>query len=243
MTAKTKKELQAENVLLKEELAEIKTKFKKLTEKYKNVQQHKQIPTFQCQKCSKNFQSSEDFKKHMIEHRQKGDTFSCDLCGSEFTEEWKMLAHKKNHTKFNCEKCDKKFKYQVIKEKHMSISHGNKILYCHYFNNRKKCPFEENCIFIHDDSDMCRYGSNCERNLCMYKHSYEEDDIIGDNDTNVTFQNPYISDKFECDFCDFNTTDKKEFELHLDEIKRICPICKKDYDCVDWMKEHLEADH
>ena len=41
-----------------------------------------------------------------------------------------------------------------------------------------------------------------------------------------------------CDACGFVTTDKKEFELHLDEVKRTCPVCKKDYDCVDYMKEH-----
>ena len=65
MTAKTKKELQAENVILKEQLADMKTKFSELTEKYKNMQQNKQIPSFKCHKCSKNVQCSEDFKKHM----------------------------------------------------------------------------------------------------------------------------------------------------------------------------------
>ena len=39
----------------------------------------------------------------MIKHGDKSDTFNCDLCGSKFNEEWKMLAHKKTHTKFNCE--------------------------------------------------------------------------------------------------------------------------------------------
>ena len=170
MTAKTKKELQAENVLLKEQLNDIKAKFSKLSEKYKKMQENIPISTLKCHKCSKNFQCSEDLKKHMIKHTDKSYTFKCDLCDLDFNEEWKMLAHKKTHSRFDCEKCDRNFQYQVLKEKHMSISHGNKLLYCHFFNNKKKCPYEEKCIFIHEDSEMCKYGSKCERNLCMYKH-------------------------------------------------------------------------
>ena len=59
----------------------------------------------------------------------------------------------------------------------------------------------------------------------------------------IAFQNPYLSEEFDCDACSFVTADKKEFELHMDEVKRICPVCKKDYDCVDYMKEHLDAVH
>ena len=124
----------------------------------------------------------------------------------------------------------------------MNISHGDKLLYCHFFNNKKKCPYEKNCIFIHEDSEMCKYDSKCARYLCMYKHSYDQADII-ECDTNVTFLNPYLSEEFDCDACGFVTTDKKEFELHIDEVKRICPVCEKDYDCVDYMKEHLDAAH
>ena len=96
MTAKTKRELQAENVLLKEQLADMKTKFSELTEKYKNMQQNKQIQSFKCHKSSKNFQCSEDLKKHMKKHGDESDTFNCDLCELEFNGEWKMLAHKQS---------------------------------------------------------------------------------------------------------------------------------------------------
>ena len=84
-------------------------------------------------------------------------------------------------------------------------------------------------MYIHDDSEKCKYDSKCARNLCMYKHSCDQAETI--------------LEKFDCDACGFVTTDKKEFELHLDEVKRTCPVCKKDYDCVDYMKEHLDAVH
>jgi len=106
MTAKTKKELQAENISLKEELANVKEKFAELSEKFKELEQHKQIPLFQCKKCQKSFLSSEDLKIHMKNHADRNQIFKCDECDLEFIEEWKILAHKKSHVKFKCGKCE-----------------------------------------------------------------------------------------------------------------------------------------
>ena len=77
MTAKTKKELQAENISLKEELANVKEKFAELSEKFKELEQHKQIPLFQCKKCNKSFLSSEDLKIHMKNHADRNQIFKC----------------------------------------------------------------------------------------------------------------------------------------------------------------------
>ena len=81
-------------------------------------------------------------------------------------------------------------------------------------------------MYIHEDSEMCKFDNKCARHLCLYKNSYDQAEII-EYDTNLTFQNPYLLEKFECDACGFDTTDRKEFELHIDEVKRICPVCKK----------------
>ena len=52
----------------------------------------------------------------------------------------------------------------------MAISHENGKFYCHYFNNKMTCPYAEECIFLHKDSPLCKYGLLCERNLCMFRH-------------------------------------------------------------------------
>ena len=226
MTGKTKKDLQAENSLLKEELADIKAKFAQLSEKYKILEQSGSNSPFKCYKCSEKFQCHEDLKYHLNNHKNNKETFKCVDCDSEFNEQWKMLAHKENHTKFKCDICEKIFNSQLIKEKHVSISHDKKILYCHYFNNKKKCPFDDKCIFIHEDSEICKYGTRCERNMCMYKHEKEDD-----------------NENYECEYCDFVTTTKANLDLHLDEEKRYCKICEEDYDSVDYLKEHIECDH
>ena len=44
-------------------------------------------------------------------------------------------------------------------------------LFCHYFNNQKKCPFEEiGCMFLHADSEDCKFQNTCNKNLCQFKH-------------------------------------------------------------------------
>ena len=43
-------------------------------------------------------------------------------------------------------------------EKHVYISNENMKIYCHFFNNEKTCPYENECIFLHDVAGLCRYG-------------------------------------------------------------------------------------
>ena len=81
-----------------------------------------------------------------------------------------MHAHKKNHSTFKCNICEKTFKCQEVMEKHAKIAHEKMKIYCHFFNNKKICPYDNECIFLHEDSDVCRYDMLCERNYCMYKN-------------------------------------------------------------------------
>ena len=109
-------------------------------------------------------------KKHENDKDSKTRVFKCDHCDSEFKEKWKMNAHLKKHEKHKCEQCEKSFKYLDLKKKHILISHENVKLYCHFFNNDKTCPFDETCIFLHEDARFCKYDGICERNFCMFKH-------------------------------------------------------------------------
>ena len=70
-------------------------------------------------------------------------------------------------------------------EKHVKISHEDVNIFCHFFNNDLECPYNEECIFIHKDSEMCRYGSACERKKCMYKHEDKNDDENDDDENDV----------------------------------------------------------
>ena len=65
-------------------------------------------------------------------------------------EEWKMKAHLKiDHRKHECQQCSKSFKFVDMMFKHVKITHDKAKMYCHYFNNQKVCPYENDCVFLH----------------------------------------------------------------------------------------------
>ena len=111
--------------------------------------------------------------------------FECDECGKHVDDKWKLEAHKKNHKKFECDQCSKVFKFKETREKHIKIAHENVKLFCHYFNNDKVCPYKEECIFLHEDSNACRYGLSCERNNCMFKQCTNEEIADSENEKDV----------------------------------------------------------
>ena len=88
-----------------------------------------------------------------------------------------MQAHGKKHKQYQYSQCDKEFRYNDTKNKHVQIHYDNLRIYCHYFNNKKTCPHGDNCVFMHSDSGDCRYGRLCERMFCMFKHECEDLDI------------------------------------------------------------------
>ena len=121
-------------------------------------------------------------KKHKSNKRSDIEIFKCLECNKEFNEEWKMSAHLKLHQKYKCDQCEKTFKYLDVKTKHVQVKHQNAKLYCHYFNNRKTCPYEDECVFLHEHSKLCKYGDECERTYCMFQH--EENDVIDEENVN-----------------------------------------------------------
>lgn len=168
MSVKNKKELQRENSELKEELTVIKSKYDDLSEKLKSLE-----TGFKCNKCDENLANSTAVKKHKT--TESPSIFKCEQCRKVFDQEWKLCSHLKLCKMNGCDQCDKSFKCLELKKKHVLISHENHKIYCHFFNNAKTCPYEEECVFLHENSGNCKYGYSCDRNYCMFKHAKKED--------------------------------------------------------------------
>ena len=47
------------------------------------------------------------------------------------------------------------------------------------FNNKKPCPYDDRCAFLHEDSKFCRYGVLFEQVFCKYNH--EKQQVIFEN--------------------------------------------------------------
>ena len=104
-----------------------------------------------------------------------------------FEQETQLEKHKLTHKKYECLDCDRIFKHEAILERHKQAAHEDITLYCHYFNNEKDCPYEDECIFVHEESKVCMFGTECERRLCMFRHEgrngdEEESDDESDNE-------------------------------------------------------------
>ena len=142
-----------------------------------------------------------------------------------------------------CEQCNKT-KYQDILSKHIKIAHEKVNIYCHYFNNMKTCPFNEECIFLHEDSSKCKYGKACERMYCMFKHCDEEKEDVGNKSVNKTFLNPSQSDQsdevFQCESCTFSSTTQNNLKNHREGS--ICSICGLSMGCQINLRDHKIID-
>ena len=170
MTGKNKKDLQVENCKLKEEVSDLKIKHETLQENV-DIFQKKTESNYKCNKCER---SKETIHAHKETHEMSNEKLQCDVYGKVVNKEWKISAHRKIHADYGCSVCEKTFKYQEIKSKHMRIAHENLKLFCHFFNNNKTCPYSKDCIFLHQASPICKYGKKCERLLCMFKHETDE---------------------------------------------------------------------
>ena len=126
--------------------------------------------------------------------------------------------------------------YEGILEKHVDAVHAGFTLYCHYYNNNKECPYDEVCIFEHEESESCRYGKGCEREMCMYTHDDEDesddesDNDDGNSDDDVEKLEPVLEkvnkavercdnlmDKcsLKCKLCEFEAKDKNGLTMHV----------------------------
>ena len=98
----------------------------------------------------------------------------------------------------------------------MRIAHENLKLFCHFFNNNKTCPYSKECIFLHQDSPICKYGKKCERMLCMFKHEEDEDEFENVDTLAVIVD---VDDEDEIDESNENSGDINEENDDQESVK------------------------
>ena len=211
MKKKTLNDLNKELIDLKSEFETLQCNFDDLTNKFEKLEKLyeecsvKKVKKFKCKNCEEEFDDKNCLKQHRINNHNTSGILKCEHCDMEFSEEWKYDAHVKTCKNNSCDQCDKIFKTSKTLNNHVKIAHEEVQIYCHYFNNEKECPFNEECIYIHEKTSQCRYGDACERILCMFQHEGiemcncgqpcacgDEDDTSDDDveECDKTFVNP-----------------------------------------------------
>ena len=184
------------------------------------------------------YEDTQDLQKHKEEKHNTLEEFRCGECEWYFKSEKKRDIHEKIHEKFECNEWDKTFKYEGLLDRHVDAVHSDPdfIIYCHYYNNEKECPFGYFRIYEHNEADKCNFGKACERVMCMYKHNDEDTENDGDNDVESDCSDVDIDKirpilekvkkgvekcdnlieqcSFNCKFCDFEAKDKNGLAMH-----------------------------
>lgn len=94
------------------EKSEITIEDTKLNFSFGSIQSSVVKRTYDCNECSKHFQSSSNLKRHMLVHT-KEKPFGCNKCSRHFRSSSKLKRHMLVHTEhrpFECYECSKKFK-------------------------------------------------------------------------------------------------------------------------------------
>ena len=163
-------------------------------------------PSIKCGSCDRIFAKKYELEVHMKDDHSTSEHFKCDCCDKTFVLKWRLLMHKKNHeTKW-------------VKK-------------CHYFNNNLVCPFEEmGCMFLHEDSVICKFGEQCSRNLCSYKHRK-----VGD-DEDICDENNEENDESELITSTFQTSTPKKRDNR-------CEDCENTSECVECIVKRVTGEH
>ena len=199
---------------------------------------------FKCRKCGDKFETLKELKDHK-ESECVDMQLKCNECGKCFEDKKKLDDHtSKAHVKYDCDECGQEFKFEAILEKHIEAVHRDDVLYCHYFNNDKDCPFDEECIYLHEDSEPCKFNGICERKLCMYKHETTEDDKDDsdcDDDEIDVMENISVEDirpileKFK--------KSVENFEAILEKCSVKCKHCEFEAKDSNGLNMHIKAKH
>ena len=249
MGRKTLKDLDDEILKLSNVMNEVKGKLDEVYKKYDDLEE-KVLNAVNddvqvCPKRNKKTRNSKD----------KDGPFKCELCEREFNENWKLVAHVKTHRNVKCDLCEESFRYKDLMEKHVKIMHEKVKWFCHFYNNDKECPHGLKCVFLHEDSEYCRYKNLCERNYCMFKHEASKcepkdtketaESIWEVNDDNVSEVIECVDESrnMEQTFCNPSQSEKCDLNLETADKSFKCTICEHEAMTKHDLKNHEEEKH
>ena len=191
-------------IKLKSKIDSLVKNYENLGKRYRKISNKKNA--FKCKKCDEEFETVKELKDHKLEKTSCQGTFKCEECDACYNVKERLEEHMKIHVKYPCDDCDKIFNYEATLEKHVQAAHEDLELYCHFFNNDKECPYDDQCIFIHEESEKCRFGKTCERKLCMYTHEESDEDTSEESDD-------------ELDECDENEVTVEKLKPSLEKVR------------------------
>jgi hypothetical protein len=102
-----------------------------------------------CEECDQNFTKNFELEHHMVEIHRHEKQHACNICGKQFYLKWRL-------------------------KRHMEI-HQEGVKFCHFFINKKQCPYAEIvCKFLHQKAGKWKM-TLCTNRLCQFEHETESE--------------------------------------------------------------------
>ena len=171
-----------------------------------------EVQSFKCKVCAEMFDCTINLKKHIQKNHAK--VYRCKRCENSFVKSSDLEMHIKSihidTTQYKCKECDKTFVLEWRLKKHTVIHEDNdNTKCCHYFNNKKECPYENlGCMFMHKLSRECKYGRKCTSKLCQFQHNNVKE-ILREKETSEG------GEFNQCDSCDYVARNGEELLKHI----------------------------
>ncbi|KAK9736184.1 Zinc finger, C2H2 type [Popillia japonica] len=233
-----------------------------ITEKYSD---NKEIVTFRCGVCEKQFTTSSRYHKHLASH-SSDEQHTCSLCGKVFRSLGMLRKHENSHqvARFVCEFCKKELasKHQLdIHIRRHKGEYSDKCAECgkEYYNRKAFRQHIESehkgirytCLICGSILKNRRYWKDH-----MTKHTHPDlkryfCQICNKFYSSKTALNGHMkihsTERYECNICGKKSTQKAAHlvhtRLHTGEKNFVCEICGKNFVRKDMMQIHKRRVH
>merc|ERR1712224_169429 len=195
-----------------------------------------------CDKCAKSFDFKSSLKSHQAIVHEGAPKFSCELCDKIFSKSCDLRRHTENiHQGLNriqCDFCSKSLTRLDNLNAHIKRCHKDLVKIETISPTPKKSKLQKvktkSKVHEKPKNHIC---PTCSKTFLKASYLKKHMSRLHDEERN----------KFKCDLCENEYTDKKSMLRHRDHFhfgqKFTCELCGKDFGQISALKTHVSSVH